>query len=120
MQYHGILKRNLKKSMQSIHDAVLDSIAACGDVTRNVMCNPNPYQSDIYAEVNRAADSISEHLLPKTTAYHEIWLDGEKVVDTKKEDHEPMYGKTYLPRKFKSASRYHLQMISMYILKILV
>lgn len=101
MQYHGILKRNLKKSMQSIHDAVLDSIAACGDVTRNVMCNPNPYQSDIYAEVNRAADSISEHLLPKTTAYHEIWLDGEKVVDTKKEDHEPMYGKTYLPRKFK-------------------
>ncbi|AYU54044.1 sulfite reductase subunit beta [Staphylococcus piscifermentans] len=101
LQYHGILKRNLKKSMQSIHDAVLDSIAACGDVTRNVMCNPNPYQSDIYAEVNRAADSISEHLLPKTTAYHEIWLDGEKIVDTKKEDHEPMYGKTYLPRKFK-------------------
>ncbi|AMY05765.1 NADPH-dependent assimilatory sulfite reductase hemoprotein subunit [Staphylococcus condimenti] len=101
MQYHGILKRNLKKSMQSIHDAVLDSIAACGDVTRNVMCNPNPYQSDIYAEVNQTADSISQHLLPKTTAYHEIWLDGEKIVDTKKEDHEPMYGKTYLPRKFK-------------------
>ena len=72
MQYHGILKRNLKKSMQSIHDAVLDSIAACGDVTRNVMCNPNPYQSDIYAEVNQTADSISQHLLPKTTAYHEI------------------------------------------------
>ncbi|PTJ17855.1 sulfite reductase [Staphylococcus simulans] len=101
VQYHGILKRNLKKSMQAINAAVLDSIAACGDVNRNVMCNPNPYQSDVYSEINEYADKISGHLLPKTTAYHEIWLDGEKIIDSKQEDHEPMYGKTYLPRKFK-------------------
>lgn len=99
-QFHGILKRNLKSSMQSIHQAVMDSLAACGDVNRNVMCNPNPYQSDVHKEVDTLATQISDHLSPRTGAYHEIWLDGEKVVDTK-EEVEPMYGKTYLPRKFK-------------------
>lgn len=99
-QFHGILKRNLKSSMQSIHQAVMDSLAACGDVNRNVMCNPNPYQSDVHKEVDTLASQISDHLSPRTGAYHEIWLDGEKVVDTKAEV-EPMYGKTYLPRKFK-------------------
>ncbi|MEB5685086.1 assimilatory sulfite reductase (NADPH) hemoprotein subunit [Mammaliicoccus lentus] len=99
-QFHGILKRNLKSSMQSIHQAVMDSLAACGDVNRNVMCNPNPYQSDVHKEVDTLASQISDHLSPRTGAYHEIWLDGEKVVDTK-EEVEPMYGKTYLPRKFK-------------------
>ena len=99
-QFHGILKRNLKSSMQSIHQAVMDSLAACGDVNRNVMCNPNPYQSDVHKEVDTLASRISDHLSPRTGAYHEIWLDGEKVVDTK-EEVEPMYGKTYLPRKFK-------------------
>nr|WP_263314650.1 assimilatory sulfite reductase (NADPH) hemoprotein subunit [Mammaliicoccus sp. Marseille-Q6498] len=99
-QFHGILKRNLKSSMQSIHQAVMDSLAACGDVNRNVMCNPNPYQSDIHKEVDQLATQISDHLTPQTGAYHEIWLDDEKVVDTK-EEVEPMYGKTYLPRKFK-------------------
>lgn len=99
-QFHGILKRNLKSSMQSIHQAVMYSLAACGDVNRNVMCNPNPYQSDVHKEVDTLASQISDHLSPRTGAYHEIWLDGEKVVDTK-EEVEPMYGKTYLPRKFK-------------------
>ncbi|MFO3718401.1 NADPH-dependent assimilatory sulfite reductase hemoprotein subunit [Staphylococcus felis] len=99
-QFHGILKRDLKKSMQNINSALLDSIAACGDVVRNVMCNPNPYQSKIHEEINQYADKISQHLLPRTGAYHEIWLDGEKVVNTK-EEHEPIYGSTYLPRKFK-------------------
>lgn len=99
-QFHGILKRNLKSSMQSIHQAVMDSLAACGDVNRNVMCNPNPDQSDVHKEVDTLASQISDHLSPRTGAYHEIWLDGEKVVDTK-EEVEPMYGKTYLPRKFK-------------------
>lgn len=99
-QFHGILKRNLKSSMQSIHQAVMDSLAACGDVNRNVMCNPNPYQSDVHKEVDTLASQISDHLSPRTGVYHEIWLDGEKVVDTK-EEVEPMYGKTYLPRKFK-------------------
>ncbi|MBI5974125.1 NADPH-dependent assimilatory sulfite reductase hemoprotein subunit [Staphylococcus canis] len=99
-QFHGILKRNLKQSMKNINKALLDSIAACGDVVRNVMCNPNPYQSKIHEEINDFADKISQHLLPRTGAYHEIWLDGEKVVNTN-EEREPIYGASYLPRKFK-------------------
>lgn len=99
-QFHGILKRNLKSSMQSIHHAVMDSLAACGDVNRNVMCNPNPYQSGVHKEVDTLATQISDHLSPQTGAYHEIWLDDEKIIDTK-EEVESMYGKTYLPRKFK-------------------
>ncbi|OLF26747.1 sulfite reductase subunit beta [Staphylococcus aureus] len=99
-QFHGILKRNLKTSMKKINESVLDTIAACGDVNRNTMCNPNPYQSHIHKEINDYATQISDHLLPKTNAYHEIWLDGEKVLDSS-EEIEPMYGKKYLPRKFK-------------------
>jgi sulfite reductase (NADPH) hemoprotein beta-component len=99
-QFHGILKRDLKFSMQSINSALMDSLAACGDVNRNVMCNPNPYQSGVHREVNDIANDISNQLSPQTGAYHEIWLDGEKVLSTS-EEVEPMYGKTYLPRKFK-------------------
>ena len=99
-QFHGILKRDLKFSMQSINLALMDSLAACGDVNRNVMCNPNPYQSGVHNEVNDIANDISNQLSPQTGAYHEIWLDGEKVLSTS-EEVEPMYGKTYLPRKFK-------------------
>lgn len=99
-QFHGILKRNLKQSMKDINQSVLDSIAACGDVNRNTMCNPNPYQSKVHDEVNDYATAISNHLLPSTGAYHEIWLDGEKVLDSSEES-EPIYGSTYLPRKFK-------------------
>ena len=99
-QFHGILKRNLKQSMKDINQSVLDSIAACGDVNRNTMCNPNPYQSKVHAEVNDYATAISNHLLPSTGAYHEIWLDGEKVLHSSEES-EPIYGRTYLPRKFK-------------------
>lgn len=99
-QFHGILKRILKTSMKKINESVLDTIAACGDVNRNTMCNPNPYQSHIHKEINDYATKISDHLLPKTNAYHEIWLDGEKVLDSS-EEIEPMYGKKYLPRKFK-------------------
>lgn len=102
-QFHGILKRNLKQSMKNINDSLMDSLAACGDVNRNVMCNPNPYQSEVHHEVNELAGEISNHLSPKTGAYHEIWLDEEKIVDTHndEEEVEPIYGKTYLPRKFK-------------------
>lgn len=99
-QFHGILKRNLKQTMFDINQSLLDTLAACGDVNRNVMSNPNPYQSDVHAEVNQIASDISAHLSPRTQAYHEIWLDGEKVMDTSVEE-EPLYGKTYLPRKFK-------------------
>ncbi|ENH98172.1 sulfite reductase subunit beta [Gracilibacillus halophilus YIM-C55.5] len=98
-QLHGILKWNLKDTIRTINDQLMTTIAACGDVNRNVMCNPNPYQSDIHAEIQDWAQRISDHLSPRTNAYHEIWLDGEKVVDGKEE--EPIYGSTYLPRKFK-------------------
>ena len=77
-QFHGILKRNLKQTMFDINQSLLDTLAACGDVNRNVMSNPNPYQSDVHAEVNQIASDISAHLSPRTQAYHEIWLDGEK------------------------------------------
>ncbi|GGE33173.1 sulfite reductase [NADPH] hemoprotein beta-component [Pullulanibacillus camelliae] len=103
IQFHGILKWNLKKSIQDMNKALVDSIAACGDVNRNVMCNPNPYQSEIHAEVYETAKRISEHLMPKTKAYHEIWLDHEKIIDSREseEEIEPIYGAHYLPRKFK-------------------
>ncbi|WP_079507460.1 assimilatory sulfite reductase (NADPH) hemoprotein subunit [Mesobacillus jeotgali] len=101
-QMHGILKWNMKSTVQEIHASLLDTIAACGDVNRNVMCNSNPYQSDIHAEVFEWSKRLSDDLLPKTTAYHELWLDGEKVAFTPDtEAVEPMYGPTYLPRKFK-------------------
>ncbi|MEW8193218.1 MAG: assimilatory sulfite reductase (NADPH) hemoprotein subunit [Candidatus Thiodiazotropha sp.] len=99
-QYHGILKRNLKPLIRRINQAMIDSIGGCGDVNRNVLCNPNPERSALHGEVYHWARRISEHLLPKTRAYHEIWLDGKPVAGG---ESEPVYGKTYLPRKFKTA-----------------
>ncbi|MEM7469007.1 MAG: NADPH-dependent assimilatory sulfite reductase hemoprotein subunit, partial [Pseudomonadota bacterium] len=101
-QFHGVIKSNLKRSMQAINASLLDTIAACGDVNRNVMCNPNPHQSRAHAKALDLAKSVSDHLTPRTAAYHEIWLNGEKVDDSKVEE-EPIYGATYLPRKFKMA-----------------
>jgi sulfite reductase (NADPH) hemoprotein beta-component len=100
-QFHGVIKSNLKRSMQAINAALLDTVAACGDVNRNVMCNPNPYQSKAHAAALELARAISDRLLPRTGAYHEIWLDGDKVIDTQA-DEEPIYGRHYLPRKFKT------------------
>ncbi|MED1739139.1 assimilatory sulfite reductase (NADPH) hemoprotein subunit [Bacillus swezeyi] len=101
-QMHGILKWNMKKTIRKIHSALLDTIAACGDVNRNVMCASNPYQSEIHAEVYEWSKKLSDDLLPRTRAYHEIWLDEEKVAGTPEtEEIEPMYGPLYLPRKFK-------------------
>ena len=101
-QLHGVVKRGLKKTIAEINAALLDTIAACGDVNRNVMCNPNPYQSRLHQEVYEYARRISEHLTPQTTAYHEIWLDQE-LLSSSRQDEEPIYGKHYLPRKFKIA-----------------
>jgi sulfite reductase (NADPH) hemoprotein beta-component len=101
-QFHGVIKSNLKRSMQAINQSLLDTIAACGDVNRNVMCNPNPHQSEAHAAALGLARDISSHLTPRTAAYHEIWLNGDKVEDSKVEE-EPIYGATYLPRKFKIA-----------------
>jgi sulfite reductase (NADPH) hemoprotein beta-component len=104
-QFHGVLKRNLKQTMKEIIESTLDTIAACGDVNRNVMCNPNPYQSKVHEEVYKVSCAISDHLTPQTSAYYEIWMDGEKVVSTPKQiqDDEPLYTRRYLPRKFKIA-----------------
>jgi sulfite reductase (NADPH) hemoprotein beta-component len=107
IQFHGILKFDLKKSIQAMDEAVLDSIAACGDVNRNVMCTPDASLSPIHAQVFPYAQKISEHLLPQTRAYHEIWLDQPDgrtlVAGGEPEEVEPLYGKHYLPRKFKVA-----------------
>lgn len=99
-QLHGILKSNLKSTIQEINATLLDTIAACGDVNRNVMCNPNPAISEVHEETLKVSQEISDHLTPQTRAYHEIWLDEERVAGGE-EDVEPIYGKTYLPRKFK-------------------
>jgi len=101
-QFHGIIKTNLKQTVKEINDTAMDTIAACGDVNRNVMCNPNPFQSQTHADILKLSQDISDHLTPSTRAYHEIWLDGEKV-ESSEEEVEPIYGKTYLPRKFKIA-----------------
>jgi len=100
-QLHGIIKSNLKATMREIDQALLTTIAACGDVNRNVMCNSNPHQSRVHAAAYATAKAISDHLLPRTPAYREIWLDGERIVGGEEEVVEPIYGKTYLPRKFK-------------------
>lgn len=101
-QLHGVIKWNMKQVIQEVNEALLSTLAACGDVNRNVMCNPNPYESEVHQEVYEWAKKISNHLDPRTRAYHEIWLDEEKVVDSRDEiEQEPIYGPVYLPRKFK-------------------
>jgi len=102
VQLHGIIKSNLKATIRQIDAVLLDSIAACGDVNRNVMCNANPEQSHAHAVAYELARTVSEHLMPRTPAYREIWLDGERIAGGEQEVAEPIYGKTYLPRKFKT------------------
>jgi sulfite reductase (NADPH) hemoprotein beta-component len=103
-QLHTIPKRHLRQAVQAINKTLLDTIAACGDVNRNVLCNPNPFLSSLHGEVYGWAKRISEHLLPRTRAYHEIWLGEDLVAGGEPaDDAEPLYGKHYLPRKFKIA-----------------
>ena len=102
VQFHGIIKSNLKPAIRAIGDALLDTIAACGDVNRNVICSANSHQSTLHEEASALAQAISEHLLPQSRAWHEIWIDDEKVEGGEVEQ-EPLYGSTYLPRKFKIA-----------------
>jgi sulfite reductase (NADPH) hemoprotein beta-component len=104
-QFHGVIKSNLKRTMQAINAALLDTIAACGDVNRNVLSAANPFLSPAHRTAYDLARDISVHLLPRTGAYHEIWLDGEKVEDQSRPaggSEEPIYGAHYLPRKFKT------------------
>ncbi|AYA65660.1 assimilatory sulfite reductase (NADPH) hemoprotein subunit [Alteromonas sp. RKMC-009] len=100
-QFHGVLKPHIKLMHQTLNSTGIDSIATAGDVNRNVLCTSNPVESQLHVEAYEWAKKISEHLLPKTRAYAEIWLDGEKVESTEKPV-EPILGDNYLPRKFKT------------------
>jgi sulfite reductase (NADPH) hemoprotein beta-component len=100
-QLHGVLKDDLKPTIAAMNAALVDTIAACGDVNRNVLASPGPAASPVHAEVQQWATRLSEHLLPRTRAYHEIWLDGAKVAPAQEE--EKILGANYLPRKFKAA-----------------
>jgi sulfite reductase (NADPH) hemoprotein beta-component len=104
-QFHGVVKRELKATIQGIHHALLDTIGACGDDNRGVMATPLPELDTIHEQVHPIARQVSEHLLPRSRAYHEIWLDGEPLYRGPHEGggttEEPLYGPTYLPRKFK-------------------
>jgi len=113
-QLHGILKGNLKEVISRCNDVAMTTLAACGDVNRNVMCNPNPFASEVHAQVQQITDEIDAHLKPQTPSFSEMWLDGkplkltvpqaaERSLDCGGTDVEPLYGKTYLPRKFKIA-----------------
>jgi sulfite reductase (NADPH) hemoprotein beta-component len=100
VQFHGIIKGLLKPSIAAINRTLMDTLAACGDVNRNVMCTVNPESGLLYADTVDFSCRLSAYLSPRTSAYHEIWLD-EKLVAGGADDYEPIYGKEYLPRKFK-------------------
>ena len=100
VQLHGIIKSNIKPTIQAFNEAKLHSIATCGDINRNVLCSTHPKQSPLHEEVFLFADKITELLMPKTRAYYEIWLDEEMIID-KKDEEDPLYKNAYLPRKFK-------------------
>ncbi len=105
-QFHGIVKSGLGPMMKGINDALATTLAACGDVNRNVMAAPTPATSPVVEEVQADARTVSDALLPKTNAYHQIWVEG---LPLKLDEHspkdfvDPLYGRTYLPRKFKTA-----------------
>lgn len=109
-QFHGIIKSNLKRAMQAINAVGIDTKAACGDVNRGVMSVANPYLSKAHMEAYERAKDVSNHLVPRSGAYHEIWLDGARVdadgkpiraEEKEQKEEEPIYGTFYLPRKFK-------------------
>ncbi len=117
IQLYGVVKDNLRPTIREINDALLTTLAACGDVNRNVMACPAPSSDPVHLAIRRISHEIAERLTPRTRAYHEIWLDGEKLDPTTLEpaaagghaaappapETEPIYGPTYLPRKFKIA-----------------
>ncbi|HEY0086953.1 MAG TPA: assimilatory sulfite reductase (NADPH) hemoprotein subunit [Allosphingosinicella sp.] len=98
-QFHWVVKEDLKPTIQGLHDVLLDTIAACGDDARTVMATASPEDSALHAEVALLSKQLSDHVIPKTRAYHEIWYGEERVATS--EEEEPLYGKQYLPRKFK-------------------
>jgi sulfite reductase (NADPH) hemoprotein beta-component len=100
-QFHWVLKEAIRPTIQGLHDVLLDTVAACGDDSRGVMATSDPDDSELHSEIARLAKQVSDHVIPKTRAYHEIWYGKEKVATS--ENEEPFYGPTYMPRKFKIA-----------------
>ena len=103
VQFHGVAKEDLRSLIRRLDAALMDSIAACGDVNRNVMCHIQPEAGPVYEQTLAWARRLSEHLLPQTRAWREIWIDGEKIETDEPPETEPIYGPTFLPRKFKAA-----------------
>ena len=99
VQFHGVIKSELRETIREINEACMTTLAACGDVSRNVTASASPAETAVLNTVRETADAIAVALRPATKAYHEIWIDGEKQVSTKEE--EPFYGELYLPRKYK-------------------
>jgi sulfite reductase (ferredoxin) len=103
IQLHGILKGNLKGTIAGINETLLSTLGACGDVERNVMACPAPHHDAVHQELQATAQLLAAHLAPRSRAYHEIWLNGKSALPPNDEpDVEPLYGKVYLPRKFKT------------------
>jgi sulfite reductase (ferredoxin) len=102
IQLHGVLKRNLQETIAGINHCLLTTLGACGDVERNVMASPAPAAGALQAELQATAKRLADHLAPRSGAYHEIWLNGKPVDLAPEQPEEPIYGKTYLPRKFKT------------------
>jgi sulfite reductase (NADPH) hemoprotein beta-component len=98
-QFHWVVKEDIRPTIQGLHEVLLDTIAACGDDARGVMATSDPADSAIHAEVAALAKQVSDHVIPKTRGYHEIWYGQERVATSDEE--EPFYGRQYLPRKFK-------------------
>ena len=105
IQFHGIIKGNLRQAIRDMNAALISTLGACGDVNRNVIACPAPLNDQPRREGQRLADAIAAHLAPRSNAYHDIWLNGEKLSPdaSQTEGVEPIYGKVYLPRKFKTA-----------------
>jgi sulfite reductase (ferredoxin) len=109
LQLHGIVKGNLRETIQRINQVQLTTLAACGDVSRNVMGCPAPFKDALHVQVQALVDALSEHFAPRTRAYHELWIQDPDTCERElaggrtDEEVEPIYGKTYLPRKFKFA-----------------
>jgi sulfite reductase (ferredoxin) len=115
IQLHGVIKGDLKPTLRSLNDALVSTLGACGDVERNIMFCPAPYGDPVRVQLQEVAEELARHLAPRTPWYHQIWLqdeNGKSVLQKFAEDgqepevHEPLYGKTYLPRKFKTAIAY--------------
>ena len=99
IQYHGILKSDLRETLKQINESMMTTLAACGDVLRNVMATAAPIKNSIHEKIRETAHAIAVDLRPATKAYYEIWVDGQRTESTQNE--EPFYGETYLPRKYK-------------------